>query len=242
MKLQIITIAFFALFQNIAAQTVAEIKAQLETTYQQYLELEDFELEMTVSVYKGWHNDQPEYENKAVVKKQGTNYFYDYDMMTYLNNSNCMVLIDKEGKEVLYKAEESGKGAGKKKNKSGRMNAEWEMPGFTEQIAQCDSVKLITEEGGQKCYRFYGHGPMVKDMEVTIDKNGWVSDIRYYYVPGLFDEERVEIAFTKMNTQPKFEENAFSEDRFVTIKKEEVSLNASLEKYELTILTDQEWE
>jgi hypothetical protein len=204
-----------------------QLKPDLEQAYAYYTSSERLAVELEVHVFSSANDEEPFLIQHYSMMRDGNSFTYDMDDTKMLVNDRCIITVSESEKRVFYTPK-------KKARKS-------EMPAFNVNldsvIAACDSAIFVGMEGNTKKYRLFAHTKEVPVMEMYLSSdNNRIVKLCYYYNTDLYPENNmVEVIYRKWDIEPLFEEDTFSEKKYLVTQGNELKLNAAYRAYTLIL-------
>lgn len=151
------------------------------------------------------------YDQKAEVKKEAENYFYNFDGVEMLLNENYLLMLNHKQKQILY-TKKNAMPSGQFKN-SFQFNLD-------SILSVYGKYSYVDTKNGMNHFRItHKKGASIKQTEMyfTVD-SGKISRIEYLYPSG----QQVTIQFELLDKEPSFETMAFSEREYIIVNDTQV--------------------
>lgn len=192
--------------------------------------LDKYKANINIKIYDDTKHSQPTFTQKGFIKKNGNQFYYKINHIILLINKKYSLIVDEQTKRVVCKKL-------KKKLKTNSYSKEV-LPNVDEVFKNYKSVKLISNKNGVKHYRIIPKKDY-KKVDVHLTKQGLVSKLEYI---SLADEAGVSsrMIFELKNSTitPSFSEKDFSENKFIVVSKDKITLASKYRKYRLTVTKD----
>jgi hypothetical protein len=200
-----------------------DFKQALQSLKRKYERMEKFHLIMFIKAFEDSITTRPYYEQRAEIKREGTNYLYFFGSNEMLMNSKYLIVVDKTARDIVCSQRD--------------VNGETEF--FSKDPVQMnlDSILNSNSESyfvgideGIDHYKIKMKAGSIKIVDLFIARNDNVlSSIKYTYSEG----QCVKISFEKFDTQPAFNENTFNENIYMISAKGKLLPSEAFKRYQL---------
>jgi len=181
-------------------------------------------VEMEIKVYDNPQTKTPFFNQTAVVKRQGQNYFYRISGTEMLMNEKYLLMIDEPARQIIC-SERSVKQESK----------------FVDPLtANLDSIlnlyqtPILIDDSGEDTehYQIAFNLASIKSIDLYIDKQeNWVKRIAYVYE----DSQLAVITFTMFDRNPAFAEHEFDEAQYILIEKGRMKTTPKYSRFNLAL-------
>lgn len=173
--------------------------------------VDQLQMEIEVNVFATHQSTKSIQRQVVVVQKRGSEFCYSVGDFEALFTKNNMLLIDHEEKSI-----HRSKIDRVTKQQMREMMQEYN----PEQIfsKSADSKYLGIEAGMKKYVLSFPKGGSIETAEIYLNKTASkIEKVIYYYNTELHENaSKVEIRYSRFDTSPTFDENTFSEKRYLT--------------------------
>lgn len=216
MKTLVLSLSLFAGF--LQAQDFAQVIKEMRKEYEGSKTLQ---VVMEVSVYDSVHAPMPHYKQIVDVKREGTNYWYQFEENEMLLNEKYLVIVDKESKLISYS------------KRSVQMEAELQKTlvfNVDSVLKEYDAPLRLGKEGNVEHYVVNERrGAIEKIHFYIIPEQHLLKKLEYNYREGQF----VSINFLAFDKNVVFPEDTFSESRYLIKMNNKVIPSRFFRQYEL---------
>jgi len=212
-----------------------DFKSDLEKMYEAYAGLTDLSVTISIKVFENMESTIPIITQNALINKEGEDYLYSFNEITMLSNKKCMLMINHEQKDIVYR----------KKDQGDLDNNFYSLvaPDFDSIVNKCDMIRYLGSENGNKHYLIRSDKNIIRNTHLFLnDQSGLISKLIYEYDAEIFPQNsKVEIEFLEMNTKPEFDRNIFSESKYVLASEDVLRSSKDFSDYNLIVSDDQDF-
>ncbi len=193
-----------------------DIRADLNKCYTQFIRLKNYSSTVKVDIYKKDTDTKPFMTIKGELRKSDKKYFSHMNKATLLLNDKCMISIDEGVRYVYYR------NINNEHDKTVLQKNDFDPANMSKMIdstlTKSEEILYNGESNGLKCY-FIKSRALIYLTEVYLDvKTGMIRKLVYYYNKKVMKENnKVIIEFINTDLSPVFDQQAFSEDQFVSV-------------------------
>jgi hypothetical protein len=184
-----------------------DFRADYKKMQDKYGSLEKFSCKLKVNVSE---DQKPAQTLNYAMKKSGEDFWYSMDKIKMIVNSNCVLYINDEEKQLVYTV----------RNKKKELPfPSGDLAGAVDTLLKkSDSVVFAGLRDNCKKYIIYSSAGEIIRSEIYINnETSLITRVAYHYKH--YQERgdiRVDIAYQEMNTAPQFANSEFSEKQYVS--------------------------
>jgi hypothetical protein len=213
-----ITLVIFSLCSIAQAQDFKQVIRELRRDYAQSKALE---IVMEVTVYDSTQSPAPFYQQRVEIRRSGDNYWYQVENNEMLLNEKCLVVVDKEARQISYSKRSLQAEAELQKN------LKFDLDSI---LGLYDSPRYLGKADGADHYLVHEKGGPIKDIHFYIAPGSrTLKQIAYKYSEGQY----ASIRFVVFNRQAVFKADTFSEQRYVTAVNDRIVPSRFFKDYNL---------
>lgn len=221
-----LTILLLLPFHFLQAQS---FKERLEHIQSAYTGMDTMQVKMTVEVYEGESEHSPYFKEEADIRKQAENFSYQFGATQLLMNEHCLVMIDKTSREIIYtkRSPEEEKNFFKDpfRVSMDSILSLYESPQFLGHEAEGDHYRVFQKKGE------------IHQVDIFLHREeDWLRRIEYRYQ----DKHYVVIRFTLFDRHAAFDNNTFSEARYLKFENGTWKPAAGFSGYHVSVSGGQE--
>jgi hypothetical protein len=234
MRKYVITIFFltassgFSQTLNWTDITMEELSDKFIQTNQWYTQNTTYSFDITYDSYENYTTSVPVEEKKGVFVKKDESFFSILMGIVTIQNDQQKITVDSANKYITVN------GADKSISQAVNVNEYLNYLKFSERMSKKDM-------GNTTIYRVdLGRAAQIKAYELTIDNEGYVVRIVYYYVlptngstPAEKSKPRLEISFSNINLKPNVNNIDFSGRNYITSDGQKISAASGYQSYKI---------
>jgi outer membrane lipoprotein-sorting protein len=182
-----------------------DFKTEIRDLRSGYENLQSLHVTMTISVFESAQVSKPFFEEKADIKRDGTNYSYRFGSIEMLMNDRCLIMVDHEARELVF----SNRDVGMEQSLTDpvKMNLDSVLDLYGE-------PKLISASGGINHYRINQNKGLIHQVDIYLSSaKKLLQKIEYRYK----DEQFVRINFDVFDKTPEFAASVFDDGYYVKL-------------------------
>lgn len=216
--------AFVLLLYCVNGTVAQDLNIDLKQLLTQY-EDKPFQCEITTKMYQTHSSIQPDFTEQSLLKRMGSQFFYESKKQVLLSNQQFSINYNKE-RAVVYCSP-----------KIKPTNQQFSLFDFSQILDQFDSVEYKGLVGKDKCYILKHTGGPFSVMEFYFDPDQLqLKKIVYHYNEHWTKEvAKMEVFIKHLPMNRPFKSDQFSERQFVEISAGKVRLQTGLKKHQLIL-------
>lgn len=203
----------------VQAQDFKQIIRELRKDYAQSKALQ---IVMEVTVYDSSQSPEPYYKALVDIRRKGNNYWYQVENNEMLLNEKCLVVVDKEARQISYSKRSLETEAELQKSLKFDLDSV---------LALYDAPRYLGRSGNADHYLVYEkEGPIAQIHFYIVPESKTLKQITYKYREGQY----ASIRFIVFDRQAIFDTDTFSEAKYVTVSNDKVVPSRYFKNYNLS--------
>jgi len=205
----------------IVAQDLNADLKQLLTKYEENA----FQCEITTQTYQKHSSTQPDFSEKSLLKRKGSQLFYETEKLIILNNEQFSISYNKERAVIFCN------------QKTKPTNQQFSLFNFSKLLEQFSSVEYKGLVENDKCYILKRAGGPFSIMEFYFDQDqSQIRKIVYHYEEQWARDIVKTVVYIKhLPMDRPFRKDQFSERQFVQILSGKVRVQPNLKNHHLVL-------
>jgi outer membrane lipoprotein-sorting protein len=201
---------FFAALLVPGTLQAQDFKQLVKEMRQTYAESKSLQIVMDIAVYDSAQSVEPYFKHTIDIKREGTNYWYQFGENEMLMNDNYLIMLDRQSRQIS--CSKRSLEAEKEMQKAFKFDLD-------SILTLYDDPQYLGKVGNTEHYLVFEKQGPIEKIHFFVDKANYdLKRIEYKYREGQY----VTINFLVFNRDPDFEDGTFSESQYILVTTDKI--------------------